>query len=238
MSKVSGNAKRVPLDLLQKWKVSQYWACQQPPLTRASLSVLLRLLERQNPKNGRCDPSAVRLGNETGFSERTIRSAFKELEERGAVKRYRKAQRSRNQFLIFSVAELSQHAPMKGSGPHGQLRDVKLASANPATYDRVNLQQPAPQTIKETIKKSAGAERKLGNGAMLCPIRGSNELADLGLGEFERRVAKVFEREGYGYEGLMALPVGTVESIYIKLQAGKLTFGRAVGELLHTYRAL
>lgn len=65
-----------------------------------------------------------------------------------------------------------------------------------------------------------------------------NRVTELGLGEFERSVAKVFEREGYGYEGLMALPVGTVESIYTKLQAGDLTFARAVGELLQAYRVL
>lgn len=76
---------RKHLNLMKKWFVAQYWVQQNPPLKRAAFSVLMRLLDRQNPKTGRCDPSAAGLAEETGFTERSVRSAFNELEERGAI---------------------------------------------------------------------------------------------------------------------------------------------------------
>lgn len=146
--------KRKPLDLMQKWLVSQYWVRQQPPLTRASFSVLMRLLDRQNTKTGRCDPSAVGLAEETGFSERSVRSAFKELEERGAVIRRRASLRSRNQYLIHSVDELGQMKRLAALKPRaGKRTGMNRVSAPPAIHYRPNLQRPAPETIKETIKK-------------------------------------------------------------------------------------
>ncbi|WP_238704912.1 helix-turn-helix domain-containing protein [Parasedimentitalea marina] len=78
-------------------------------MTRSAIIVLSRLLDRQNTKTGRCDPSVIRIVEETGMCERSVRGAFKELETRGALKRYRANRRSRNQFMIFSVAELDLH---------------------------------------------------------------------------------------------------------------------------------
>ena len=99
----------LPLDLMQKWKTHQFWIRQKPALTRSALVVLSRLLDRQNTKTGRCDPSVIGIVEETGVCERSVRGAFKELETRGALKRYRAKRRSRNQFMIFSVAELDLH---------------------------------------------------------------------------------------------------------------------------------
>ncbi len=61
---------------------------------------------------------------------------------------------------------------------------------------------------------------------------------EIGFWEFERRTAKVFEREGYGYEGLMALQVKDLEQSYDLMTAGDLSFPEAVGQLLKKFRAL
>ncbi|WP_300892685.1 helix-turn-helix domain-containing protein [Roseovarius sp.] len=231
--------QRKPLDLMQKWLVSQYWIRQDPPLTRASFAVLMRLLDRQNPKTGRCDPSAVGLMEETGFSERSIRGAFAELEERGALIRYRAARRSRNQFLIFSVDELGQNARLAELKMRGAKRvGMHPVAATPAIRCRSNLKRPAPETIKETKKKKENAERMSVSAAM-SRAQGQRQPSEaMALGEFERRVVKVFERKGFGYMGLMKLPARELELAHSQMLAGELSFSKAVGRLLETYESL
>lgn len=231
-------SKRTPLDLKQKWFVAQYWAQMDPPLTRSSYAVLMRLLDRQNTKTGRCDPSAIGLAEETGFTERSVRSAFKELEERGAVKRYRAAKRSRNQFLIHSVEELGQIARLSEqksrSGHHASMNST---SAQPAARFRSILKRTSPETIKETIKKKRSAERVTASTSRSLPEKQDASKAEMGLGEFERRVVKVFEREGFGYEGLLSLPSNEIEVAYVEMTKGVLSFSNAVGRLLENYRS-
>lgn len=230
--------KRQPLNLLQKWLVAQYWVCQQPPLTRASIAVLMRLLDRQNPKTGRCDPSAVGLLEEIGYSERSVRGAFRELEERGALERFRVARRSRNQFQIFSVEDLeqSQRLPELKSRS-GKRTGLKPFAAPPEMHCRPNPQRPAPETIKETKKKTERAEREIAAVKAVSAEERGKPCAVMGLGEFERRVVKVFEREGYGYEELMAVPAQDVEQAYGQMADGCITFSDAVKRLLKTYKS-
>ena len=105
---------------------------------------------------------------------------------------------------------------------------------------RKNLQRAAPEIIKETIKKKDKAEKeesgvlisgsKIGRPALQPAPQIENP------GEFERRVAKVFEREGYGYVGLMMLPSGKMEQVFDAYQNGAKTFGQSVGELLAAYK--
>ncbi|MGR3315259.1 helix-turn-helix domain-containing protein [Roseovarius indicus] len=177
--------QRKPLDLMQKWLVSQYWIRQDPPLTRASFAVLMRLLDRQNPKTGRCDPSAVGLAEETGFSERSIRGAFAELEERGALKRYRAARRSRNQFLVFSVEELRQNARLAELKMRGAKRvGMHPVAATPAIRCRSNLKRPAPETTKETKKKKENAERMNALSSTSRTKEHDQSSVHIGLGRF------------------------------------------------------
>lgn len=225
--------KRRPLDLLEKWSVAQYWLLQGPHLTRVGMVVLGRLLHRQNPKTGRCDPSAVGLMEETGYSERSIRGAFKELEEKGAIKRYRVSKRARNQFLIYSVEELrTNKRSMELKMRAGQRIAMKPVTENPAIGCRQTLQRPAPEKKKENIKKNEETG-KCNDGGLIGNAKRSHEIGvEMDLGEFERRIVKVFEREGLGYEGLMNLPVGQVEEAYERIAADDLSFSQAVGRLL------
>jgi len=229
--------KRKPLDLLQKWHSNQHWICQSPPLTRSALVVLARLLDRQNPKTGRCDPSAVGILEETGLSERSVRSAFKELEERGALKRYRINRRSRNQFIIFSVAELAQNQKSSRSKMKAEKqKDLQPIAALPAIHCRLNLQPAAPETIKETIKKKERAERKSGGRLRSCNNAIGPKPTNFGLGDFEQRLVKIFIREGYGYEGLMEIPASEMEAVYNQMCCGNISFSQAVGAILESYR--
>lgn len=231
--------KRKPLDLKQKWFVAQYWTKQKPQLTRAGSAVLIRLLDRQNPKTGRCDPSAVGLAEETGFSVRSVRGAFKELEGRGAIKRFQKTRCSRNQFLIYSVEELGQTARLTELKMRaGERTGLKPVSAPPATHCRADLKRASPETIKETKKKKETAEKRKPRGSGSCLEKKTFSTDEMTAGQFENRAAKVFEKEGYGYEGLVALPADEVELAFNRMVSGELSFSRAVGSLLNKFRSL
>ena len=238
---IAGNAKskRCPLDLVQKWAVFQHWLVQKPRVTRVGLVVLGRLLHRQNPKTGRCDPSAIGLMEETGYSVRSIREAYSELEERGAIKRFRVAKRARNQVLIFSVDELRNNErsmELRGGGRTGTT--MKRAAEDPAAHCRHNMQRTAPEKEKKKEKKKVALRRATAGGQIAAAKRrhGANE--EMNLGEFERRIAKVFERAGLGYEDLVRLPVGEFERAYEQMKTGELTFARTVDLLLEAGREL
>ncbi|WP_425660511.1 hypothetical protein [Roseobacter sp. EG26] len=223
---------------MQKWLVSQYWLLHQPHLTRVGMAVLGRLLHRQNPETGRCDPSVVGLMEETGYSERSIRGAFKELEERGAIKRYRVSKRARNQFLIYSVEELGNNRrSMELKMRAGQRTAMKPVAEIPAMRCRQTLQRAAPKKRKENIKKN-DETGKCGEGGIIGiagePLNSGKQVT---LADFERRVAKVFEREGLGYEKLINLSTGEVEHTYKQVIADELTFSQAVGRLLKASKA-
>ena len=230
--------KRSPLDLLQKWHVSQYWTRQQPLLTRTAILVLLRLLDRQNTKTGRCDPSAIGLCEEMGLSERGVRGAFKELESRGALKRRHVAKRARNQFLIFSVDEIGQNqrlAELKLRA--GARTGLQSVTAPPAVRCRINLKRTAPEQIKETIKKKDKAEKKDAVRSTSVQNTVDSAARQVDLGEFERRAVKVFERNGLGYEGLLRLPAEKLDEAFVSYRDGVRSFGQSIGDLLEAYRA-
>ena len=229
--------KRQPLDLMQKWLTHQYWVRQKPALTRSAIIVLSRLLDRQNTKTGRCDPSVIRIVEETGMCERSVRGAFKELETRGALKRYRANRRSRNQFMIFSVAELDLHRDfVKQKVQRGAPASLQSVAAPYATNCRSNLQPAAPETIKETIKKKGNAEKTRVDKSTSRGNSNRRVTFEFSLGEFEQRIAKVFEREGYGYEGLLTLPAAEMETVFGKLRSGSISFNQAAGKMLDRYR--
>lgn len=228
--------KRSPLDLLQKWHVSQYWARQQPLLTRTAFLVLLRLLDRQNTKTGRCDPSAIGLCEEMGLSERGVRGAFKELENRGALKRRHVAKRARNQFLIFSVDEIGQNQRLAKLKPRAGARTgLQPVAGPPAVRCRINLKRTAPEQIKETIKKNDKTENMKMTGPTSLENVGGKAARQIDLGEFERRIVKVFERKGYGYEGLLMLRAGKLEQSFVSYRDGIRSFGQSIGDLLDAY---
>lgn len=172
-----------------------------------------------------------------GLSERGVRGAFKELESRGALKRSHVAKRARNQFLIFSVDEIGQNqrlAELKvRAGGRSGLQPV---AAPPAMRCRLNMQQAAPEQIKETIKKKERAKNKAAIGQTSLNNLGVTVPQQVDLGEFERRAVKVFELNGYGYEGLLTLPAEKLAQVFESYRDGVRSFGQSIGDLLDAYR--
>ncbi|MDU8929673.1 helix-turn-helix domain-containing protein [Alisedimentitalea sp. MJ-SS2] len=232
-------AVRPPLDLKQKYFAQTFWAQEQPRLTQSAFVVLSRLIYRQNIKTGQCDPSVATIMDDTGLCERSVRKAFRELEKRGAVKSYRRSQRSRNQFVVFSVDEIKQHKKQAGRDP-STISDATLHgdAVNPARPCRRSLHPGAPENIKEKNKEEIIAEnaRKTSTGPG-TPCGGAAS-PDVSEGDFERRVAKVFERQGYGYEGLLELEPGFITSTYEAFCRRELDFNSAITQLLKAYRSI
>ena len=226
---------RNPLGMVEKWRTLQYWSCEKPHITRSALVVLTRLLHRQNTRTGQCNPSIARLVEETGFCRRSVSKAFTELAERGAVERYRKSLRARTQFLIYSTEELAQNQHSVGLKKLTNLQKTRQRSATRCAAHCLKHRHPtAPEKIKETIKKKSRPKNKVNSaenkqGQRKPPI-------NFDLGEFERRAAKVFEKEGFGYEGLVDLQTGEMERVFELMKDGELSFSKAIGELLQIYR--
>lgn len=230
-------SRRQPLDLVQKWQTLQYWVNEEPHLTRSAIVVLARLLERQNTKTGQCDLSKQRLLEETGICKRSVSNAFCELEARGAVIRHRSNARACNKFLIYSTDELKRNQHSIDLKRKKEVQSgVQSVADKGAAHCLKHMQPTAPETIKETIKKKGMPESAVTRAVK--SKRQRSACIDFGLGEFERRAAKIFEREGFGYEGLISLPNGKMERVFNLMKQGECSFSKAVAELLQTYREI
>lgn len=119
----------------------------------------------------------------------------------------------------------------------GQRTGLQSVAAVQAIHCRLNMQRTAPETINETKKKKIGAEKSEVPGAVQNPTRDRQASSAIDCGEFERKVVKVFEREGYGYEGLLMLPTGQLEQTFEELKSGAKSFNQAIESLLNAYRA-
>lgn len=235
MSENRAKKVRQPLKLLSKWQVMQYWVQRKPRLPHSSLAVLARLLDRQNPNTGRCDPSIAGIAEELGFAERTIYLAIDELEALGALKGSKQKKRSTNQYLIYSVEEILQRcAQARNASETGSETDLQMRSDHSEATCSETMKRVAPETVKETQKKLACEHESSSTSTKKQkPIA-----PEIGQGEFESRIAKVFEKQGYGYVGLLELSDTCIEKVYLRFVHGEITFPKAVGLLLDQYRAL
>ena len=230
-------AARKPLDFLEKWKVTQYWVQQEHPLTRSALVILVRLLERQNTKTGRCDPSVVGLMDETHLSERSVRGAFKELEMRGAIKRFRHSQRSRNQFYIYSVEEIRKGiSPLKVEDRSDLVLSMQSVAGKPVTRCRETMQSAAPETIKKKIKKNENAEKVGSTDNSVMPT--TPQTARLSFAQIEAMMAEAFERKGLWYEGLLRITGEVIERSFSKIRDREESFEGEVVNLIEQCKCL
>ena len=230
---------RKPLGLVDKWQTLQHWVCVYPRLTRSALLVLARLLDRQNPKTGRCDPSAIGIKEETHQCERSVRGAIKELVKRGAIIRYQASKRARNQYVIFSIVELAeQRKLMELKAQRNRQMNLQPIAETPAGICRKNMQRTAPETIKETKKKKENAEKQTGMCRAVQKILNSNAKPELKFEEFEKMMGKAFNQEGSGYMALMELPLDLIEETCDEVRAGKMSITKAAAKLLSQYHEL
>ena len=120
----------------------------------------------------------------------------------------------------------------------GGRKGLNPVSAIPEACFRSNVKRLSPETRKETKKKKENAENANALGSAAIGVRRGPASVEIDLGQFEQWVAKVFEKEGLGYEGLLSLPTGDLEEAFARMAAGDLGFSRAVGQLLDKYKAL
>lgn len=228
---------RKPLDLVEKWKVAQFWVSRRPGLTRGEMLVLLKLLDRQNPRTGRCDPSARSLCEDTGLSERAVRAAFGSLKRREAIAVRRRAGGMSNQFQIRSVAEVAGSHQKKRSRSCNSVHVTQHSTADrPAETRAFSMQAASPKKENETKKKNEAAE----NGGTARGSRSSGPTQepkpDVGLAEFERRTTMALERARLEYVALIDLPAGSMENAYEDYQSGKRTLIEAIDALVEACR--
>lgn len=136
---------RKPLNLAEKWlALKQAATCDGQRLNATTLLVLFRLLDHQNPKTGRCNPSATRLARDIGVCVRTIYYAIDCLEKAASSARSRGTETA---TITSSSAHLKQNQqcnPMSGI-----CNDLQETAA-------VFCTQKRKEKIKEKRKRNGG----------------------------------------------------------------------------------
>lgn len=114
---------------------------------------------------------------------------------------------------------------------------MKPTSKTHEAHFRQSVKPTAPETIKETIKKKDSAEKRDPDATAANKKPTQQPRLNVGLGDFEKRVAKVFEQQGYGYEGFAThVLAADLEHAHKQFVTHALTFSQAVGPLLRTYK--
>ena len=207
-----------PLDLLAKWHVAQAWAQEKPRLTHGALQVLLRLLDHQNPKTGRCNPSIPTLARAVNISERSVRSATRELKNRGAIEVSRPKDSRSNHYRMNFPSQVS------GSG---QLGGRKPTSTKPEAGFHNEGKQLSAKTIKEKTKKKevdgGRGERRQGQpGWKACedsekPLESRAREED----RFHKEITVQLEQDGMAYEDLLNVDDEILSEAFKDLIAGR-----------------
>jgi len=226
------------LQLVDKWQTLQHWIGVEPRLTRSALVVLIRLLDHQNPKTGRCDPSVQRIQDKTGLCERSVRKAMSELKDCGAIDTTRKTLRSRNQVALRKTGAHKQNHSHKAA--HENTTGVQHRSSIPALQCRPSLHSTAPEKEKKKeIEKGGGVGefKQTGQGAEKtvnhkCHEDHSDNLGTVNQGQFESSVVKVLGKNGYTYIDLVQIDGNLFESIFNTYSSGKVTFSKAVNAII------
>lgn len=102
------------------------WAWNQPLAPTQKL--VLVALAWHSDDGGTCWPSQARLARLSGLSERSVRRAAKDLEQRGLVRRLRRTTDAGAVTSHLYVLQLGLHPPDTVSGPSGQTRPRRPAS--------------------------------------------------------------------------------------------------------------
>lgn len=119
------------------------WAITQPVGPTRQL-VLVHLANFRNDETGQCNPSSVTIAARTGYTERAVRQAFKDLEFFGLIELRRGQYGFQFNLLIGTTADAEQ------------VKDLDEARAN----DRREKTSSKPQT-GSTFRPEASSGRKL-----------------------------------------------------------------------------
>ncbi len=72
------------MSIVSKWKLVIF-ATKDRRLQKVSRQVLTLLLNYHNEKTGQCNPSQLRLANDLGVSDRSVRNGLAELRQLGYI---------------------------------------------------------------------------------------------------------------------------------------------------------
>lgn len=182
-----------PLDLTDQWALLKYAVLTETPRMKATtLSVLIRLLDHQNPKTGQCNPSISKLGADLRMSRRSVQYSIKELCLRGYIWKIT-TRNSSNSYVFKRPVQIDC-----------QVQEPASSSAMDCT---LIAQRPAPKKEKEKEKEKE--------------TRGFRVTADLHSSathrnkqqDAEKTIVAALQRFGHTYEDLLLLPIETVTEI-------------------------
>ncbi|MEO0378229.1 MAG: helix-turn-helix domain-containing protein [Cyanobacteria bacterium P01_A01_bin.17] len=206
-SRTSGNA----LNVVQKVQTIFDRMGPEWQLQPAALKVLIALIQRQNPKSGRCDPSAMTLMRDTGLKERTVRGATTELAQKGLIIISRKGSWGRNRYKIVPASPEDIARKLSVERDH----DMQTFAEEDAEICMSAMQDLAPKKRKEKIKKKK-----------------ATQYPTVGPERFEANIVKAFMKAGLTYEDLINLPTGLFVRTYENYASGAYSFTCAVKKLV------
>ncbi len=201
-----------------QWIVSEYCSRGTMDLTAGELRVLLRLLERGNPKTGQCNPSISSLSRDTGFSNTTVKNAIKSLKARGIISFRRKSRYKSYEYEVF--------LPPYGDEGQDDIENDTLcddednrACGREQPGFRSQGNRAFPKIIKEIKKEIYGPKNS--HAVANFPRATKRKRRDKGeprsrlsMQKMENAVAEALDANGYGREVLYALETSVVGAIY------------------------
>ena len=230
-----------PLDFQAKFAALHYWLRPEANLKLSEYKVLARLIDRQNRKTGQCNPSVVRLMDDTGLCERSVRGAISSLQKKGAIGKPPRPRGGKRKYVIYSEGTLPSETLIACTGIKEKgLGDLQSVAVNPARSYMKDVQQTAyiNKKEKDSEKRTPHADsgEKFPSRDLSLEPLSDEERAERSSPRSQERFEKyargAFENKGYEYEVLVNLPTGTFEAIYSLYAEGDLTKKQAVAELL------
>ena len=191
-----------PLDLTDQWALLKYAVLTETPRMKATtLSVLIRLLDHQNPKTGQCNPSITKLGSDLRMSRRSVQYAIKELCLRGYIWKTT-IRNSSNSYVFRKRNQLNCH--VQESAPNSAMNCTSIA------------QRPAPKKEKEK-------EKKKGNTVFREPAGIQNiENTRKKQQDAEKAIVAALQGFGHTYADLLLVPTDTVTEICDRVSSNAL----------------
>ncbi|MEL7152055.1 MAG: helix-turn-helix domain-containing protein [Pseudomonadota bacterium] len=217
-----------------KYDVIQFWMLQDPVLTRSALRVLARLVQHQNPKSGRCDPSYAGLASDLRLSTKSVQNAIAELLAKKAIRVIDGRRGRRNRYKIMSVQEHETRVK----------KEENLASKSTEAEFPLAEKQTSYEKKKKREKKRG---RQNGSLKVQRPWRdkparhvrqedgefaGEQKRSRQSLQALENSVGRHLEALGQSLLLLMHAEPSAVDEVYHQYERGELAFNEAKAGLL------
>lgn len=202
-----------PLDAVEKTKAMSEWSHKDYGLAASDLRVLSVLLNRQNAKNGRCDPGIDRLIADTGLSKRSVESAFSKLQQAGAIVRNLNLDRNRRKWIIQrpNLGPCTEHV-LRNPERVEHIEELQVSAPEAASFCGEPPQAPAVIKEKKRKRKSVDVDALTQRVVRHSNTRNPRKEAQKHEA-FEKKIISQFEHNGLGYGELLEIPTALLEDI-------------------------